>query len=349
MIAILSLWDNHTEKIQQIKDNIENVEFILILGGPEADLASLAKHWDDILDISYQHNIRIEYICGGHPDNKEFLNLNDHRLKNVNRIFWPTYFFLHAYSRIKTVFIKKTGNFLGYDIDDVNTGYDVTNFNYPFIIMNKAPKWHRAMFMDQLAKLDLIDKGAVVWRESSNYNYKYWKEKLMYLDQHPTDNFLFNQETLPKEYAESFIQIVTESHDNCFYITEKTVTPMFFNKPFLVVSCKNFHKTLVSLGFKLYEELFDYSFDDIDNVEDRYEMIAKQVVPYSLKNKEELEELYMSIFDKLVYNKNLAIKYATDTLTFPKVWNELAVEELKDNSNFVVNPYYANNLKYVIY
>ena len=48
-------------------------------------------------------------------------------------------------------------------------------------------------------------------------------------------------------------------------------------KPFIVFSCVDFHKMLSELGFKLYDEVIDYSFDSEPNIEIRAEKFTKNV------------------------------------------------------------------------
>ena len=46
---------------------------------------------------------------------------------------------------------------------------------------------------------------------------------------------------------------------------------------FLVWSVPNFHKSLQEIGFELYDEIFDYSFDSIENSNQRLDALLDQV------------------------------------------------------------------------
>ena len=119
--------------------------------------------------------------------------------------------------------------------------------------------------MDLLAKNNLIDKGAIAWRdilhsfdndrhlypdltdsERSNFNYQHWKPKRMFLD---FDLNSFHQETVPDQFNKSFMQLVTESDEEVVFFSEKTATPILLNKPFVVAGAVNHHKELNKLGF----------------------------------------------------------------------------------------------------
>jgi hypothetical protein len=189
--------------------------------------------------------------------------------------------------------------------------------------MNKAPKVHRAIMMDMLAKHDIMDKGVVIWRElNQTHQFEYWNQEIMLRDQ--TDNRkLFQQETLPLEYTLSFMQLVPESHETNFGLSEKTAMPLFFNKPFLVAGSMHYHKLLKDMGFRLYDELFDYSFDDVSDIKVRYDLIAENIKKYSNKSTTELKELYDMVYEKCVHNKKVALRLATDSSLVPTVWRDL--------------------------
>ena len=72
------------------------------------------------------------------------------------------------------------------------------------------------------------------------------------------------EESVPLEYIESCIDLVTEAY--CIsagtVLTEKAYKPMLYKKPFIILGPRHIHQSLKNLGFKLYDELFDYSFDD---------------------------------------------------------------------------------------
>lgn len=117
----------------------------------------------------------------------------------------------------------------------------------------------------------------------------------------------FQQETLPIEFTQSFMQLVTESDEDIVFYSEKTATPILLNKPFLVASCVNFHKSLEQRGFQLYTELFDYGFDSESDIVLRYEGLIENVKRISMLSKQQLEILHKQIFEKLVFNKQHAM------------------------------------------
>jgi hypothetical protein len=145
--------------------------------------------------------------------------------------------------------------------------------------------------------------------------FEYWKPKRLFLDQEHT---YMDPHILPTQYKDSFFQIVTESFETEILFSEKTTAPLFFAKPFLILGTKDYNRRLTDLGFVLYDELFDYSFDSLDSMADRVEGIMQntlRIVSYDASTKKQKLE---SIKDKLLHNKQLAHSIATDLNRFPK-------------------------------
>ena len=85
------------------------------------------------------------------------------------------------------------------------------------------------------------------------------------------------EESVPLEYVESCIDLVTEAYfDEGTVITEKAYKPMLYKKPFIILGPRYIHQALKNIGFKLYDELFDYSFDD-KPYEERLNSVITQI------------------------------------------------------------------------
>lgn len=111
---------------------------------------------------------------------------------------------------------------------------------------------------------------------------------------------------VPIEYFQSCVDIVGESYvgESSIQITEKTVKPLLYKKPFLTISGKGHHKFLKKHGFELYDELFDYDFDDIEEAPKRISAIEKNIKTIlDMKTKDLIHEID-KLDDKLEYNKN---------------------------------------------
>lgn len=314
----LNIWDNQIEsKLNDIYSNPSKVSRIIYNGVLEFDSAMIQgskEKFQELVEFCKRHNIELLLITGTH---NTYQITNDSYVK-VN--YWPTFWLTLVLNRLLVSPNYQMNNSICLDVQNIRVGENIP-IKYPYISMNKAPKHHRAVLMDMLAKHNIIDSGVVIWRErNETYPFEYWKQEIMLRDQ--KEKFV-HQETLPLEYALSFMQLVPETDENMFTLSEKASMALLFNKPFLVAGSTNYHQLLKSMGFKLYDELFDYSFDFEPDVKKRFEMIVENVKRYANKTPAELQEIYNSVFEKCVYNKRMALHIATDTNQIPGQWKLL--------------------------
>ncbi len=242
----------------------------------------------------------------------------------ANVEFWGTHWFNWSYHCLVTN---------NYELLD-------TKFEHPFICLNNRSHIHRCVMLDTLAKENLIDKGVVTFHdylnENSNYKFKFFDRKILTLDDEfgkRLDSFL-----ITKEFHNSFLHVVTESRHDIPFITEKTVKVLLFKKPFLVLGSPGFSKILTELGFKLYDELFDYSFDSVDDLEERTELLVRNIKPLLSAN---LDELYLTIQDKVEYNYHRAIEIIKDITFLPSL-----VLEASDKNEFPLSGRYQKLIEY---
>jgi hypothetical protein len=114
---------------------------------------------------------------------------------------------------------------------------------------------------------------------------------------------------LPLEYEQSFFELVCESNlTHGLSMTEKTFKPIFYEKPFISIASKNYYRKLKELGFELYDEIFDYSFDD-KNLEIRINSILDQVKNILSFDKNYCQKIINSISNKINHNKKTLLKY----------------------------------------
>lgn len=333
MLKITQRWvNNFPEFVQDIKDNPAEVTHILL-----DFLQEILYTWpvetvayEKLIDIAYEHNIPVTIVTPYLASMPVLLDFTQEKYKRINIIHVPSFWFKRTYY----MWTLSQGNMLmnlakNVDMRDMYFGEQLTDFKYPYICTNNIAKMHRCLVMDLLAKHNLIDVGAIAWRDiirafdndrdlypdltdsqRGNYKYQYWTPKRMFLDYDLSD---FHQETVPEHYNQSFMQLVTESDDTVAFFSEKTATPILLNKPFLVAGGQYHHRELNSLGFVNYDELFDYSFDAEPDIQVRYELLVQNVKRVSMLPTEELSRLYKQIFPKLVHNKQLAMTYVNDT------------------------------------
>ncbi len=274
---------------------------IRVLGAEEMELMGFDQK-KDIKRISRalkRSSNKCTFVSGGWPQSE----INWPAYSKVE--YWPTFWLSH------TVKSCKQANF------------DVTNdnFEYPFITLNHRPWEHRCRMMDNLAKAGLLSVGAYSWNKTEpDYNFRHWEQKRVVLDNFNDKLDHFNN--MPKEYSKSFIELVNESSIDNIFITEKTAKPIFYKKIFLIHGARGIHKALEGLGFKLYDEIFDYSFDNEWYAKTRASKIVKQLKDNVVAPKKALE-LYKSVQDKVEFNFNRLIEISKDKEFIPDTIKEL--------------------------
>lgn len=181
---------------------------------------------------------------------------------------------------------------------------------------NRNGSYARKKMVDILARDNLLDLGIVTCHFADPEHRDGW-------DYHDASRLLdplepdfefrakpeYGPAVLPKGYFKGFFDIVTESRQdpNELMMTEKTIKSIINYKPFLVLSYKGYHKEFLSgkFGYQLYDEMFDYSFDSCDSVEDRIEGIVENVKRLRdlLTSDESKLNMLASISRKLRFNR----------------------------------------------
>ena len=113
---------------------------------------------------------------------------------------------------------------------------------------------------------------------------------------------------IPIQMHESYFNIVFETlafHNLCFF-TEKTFKPILVGMPFIICGTLHQNQYLQSLGFEIFPEIFDYSFEDEDHDHDYLPYIEGFIAEIK-----RVSELPLSVFEqpsvlaKVKHNKEL--------------------------------------------
>jgi len=333
MIKIAEIWgDSIIRLAKELEISTDNVTYILLDFLNEIRYVVNNDAYNRILEIAKRDNIPVYILTPYLREMPKLLNLD----QDVRIIHWETFWFNRTHNAWKAH--THTNLLKNLDMFSLRNSENITEFKYPYITLNNISKNHRCHIMDLLAKYNLIDMGAIAWRDINHacndirhtftdgmidsvymgYKYKYWKPKRLILDQDINDRFL--QETMPKEFNESFMQLVTESDDEVIFFSEKTATPILLNKLFLIAGAKGYHTALKIRGFELYTELFDYGFDLESNDSLRYEGLIENIKRVCDMTPEMRTNMFKSVFEKIAYNKQHALNLINDT---PKEVTEL--------------------------
>lgn len=198
-------------------------------------------------------------------------------------------------------------------IGDIKS-YKVSDFKIPILYLNGKPHIHRCVLMNNFHKTRWVKentKYSWVWtqkefRGDNILQFDSWIEKQIRIDD-LVDGCL--NQTKQDIEQQPFFQLVAETNDDHFFLTEKTAKPLLLKQPFLVFSNPQFHKKLKDYGFELYDEVFNYDFDFIEDMEERSKMILTEV--NKLQNYD-LPSLYKKLEPKLIHNVNRCFELVND-------------------------------------
>ena len=187
---------------------------------------------------------------------------------------------------------------------------DISHLGIPsnnklFISLNNVARLHRCMLMDSLYKNGLLSDNIVSWHDPKpKYRFKYWSPKIMQLN----DNFIKekSQYRIPKEYSCALFNLIAEATVDVVFLTEKTWHAILCGKPFLVLGAPGIHKFLRSKGYKLFDNVIDYSFDNETDLGKRIEMLVQEIKKLENKN---YKKIYKELEHICKHNKQLAIKH----------------------------------------
>lgn len=303
--------------VDKIEEDIDtkSPDKIIIFNELEWDLPQFNKK---ITSKIKSNNIDLKIVFGGFPDEFYTNYANRIGLSFDNLIFWPTYWINWSEMCLKWA--------IDYKNHVVNT-----DFKYKLISLNNKCHRHRQALVDHLAKYDLIKDNVVSWHKFNEsefhaYDFKYFHNNVMTIN----DDFINRPDSfyIPEQWHESFLHVVGEATDRAYIISEKTVNPILLKKPFVCISKKGYNRKLTDLGFVLYDEILDYSYDDLDDLTDRADRLC-----YSIKQMgNNYKDLYNLLKPKIKHNYNRCLEIIHDIRYVPNIIKENV--ETRD-SNFM--------------
>lgn len=174
---------------------------------------------------------------------------------------------------------------------------------------NGQARLHRCMMIDLLAKYNLLDIGNISWNDlnTNNYNFKYWNKQIIKLE----DDFTRGKSSIfdmpDDKYKLSTFDLVSETSMDLLFYTEKTWKPILREKAFIIFGAPGINMKLKEYGYRLFENVIDYSFDSIIDPLERAEAIAIQLKGLS---KHDPEQIHLQLTKDVQHNKSWLIKRA---------------------------------------
>lgn len=111
---------------------------------------------------------------------------------------------------------------------------------------------------------------------------------------------------LRHKIKDAFCYVVMESETNYISrLTEKTLFPIFFKKPFFNIGIYRGMDILKDYGYKTFDKIFDESYQYETDLNKKLDMVCTQLVELSKKSDEELVELFSTAEDITEHNYNV--------------------------------------------
>ncbi len=209
----------------------------------------------------------VDIICSGYGkgDKEEYYyeNMCLFRHLSPKRHFFPLYFLYCTFSDYQLLHESPPAVYY--------------NALCHFTTYNRAPRPHRLYVLQLLKDSGLLDINFYSCFSAENFNvhefnaftenhfdFKNLTVKENHIDLKHEINRGMYARIFPSFYHSAF-QAVTETLPEPIFLTEKTFLPIINKKPFITYGAKNINKCLLDFGFKLYDDIFNYDFDDIDN------------------------------------------------------------------------------------
>jgi hypothetical protein len=264
------------------------------------------------------HNITLEIITGCNLSYK--LNYRypiiDHRDSFIS---WETFF---AFQTVENA-LSHSRLPLGHSKD----------INKHFVSLNGRAHPHRCLFLDHMFNANLFQHGYISFRNSDNWDYgyefKYWKPEILKFDdlhENRPDGYV-DYMLPPLEFKDALFSVICESTVDVQFITEKTYIPIWNRRPFLVYGHPRANEYIKSLGFKLFDNIIDYSFDSIEDDETRCIEFMKQVKQICNRD---ISMLRKKVEQTVHYNWLWLLKIVGDQETRRKI-----LKKLDPNTNHV--------------
>ena len=329
---------NGTNFLNSFLDSIESKKYDLII---YENLTERDVFFSDFTHISFQY----------------FYNLNK-KLKNkeINLIFilsavQQEYYKIYNHSNIKIIYAPFY--FINYLINenctihtwnefyiDYKKNLNQNNFNTFILNLNNRPHYHRCLMMDYSCKSGLIDNMTYTWQENKSeydyYTFKWWN---------PTINSINinddNLNCLDVLHNKPAFHLVTESEINYISFSEKVFKSILSGIPFLVFGGVGYHKKLKEYGFELYDEIFDYSFDNVKCDSTRANLICNNFLKHKNSNYKDLINL---VYHKVEKNREIALDIFYNKKFIPKELYEIFETHIKRFKDIELEAYQKLNV-----
>ena len=222
--------------------------------------------------------------------------------------------------------------------------HDETERTRNFLSFNRMARPHRFALYSEVLRNNLLDNsffsfhGVMPWNkytsenvpveptcysEIVNHIFNNYKEKNDWLDKCISEELIvkrtidYNEENIPGLFAyanetqglydNSYFSLISETLfvEPGRFITEKTYKSLFAGHPFIFIGQSGILRLLKEHGYKTFPEMFDESYDDIEDHSERFNAVINEVIKFCNKSDEEKQEIYKTVLPSIEHNQKL--------------------------------------------
>jgi hypothetical protein len=220
--------------------------------------------------------------------------------------------------------------------------------NVPSILLNlslsncELISKHNDMDMKKIDPIYYEDKNNINWINKVVLNKK---ESIMFKDDFGYKGYWVKNSAIPtksREYLDYLQQgnkLLSHNKKENFYdvhsrlgarLTEKTLIPIMYKKPFFLLGPMNGLELLKDYGFKSFSDIIDESYDKENDLNKKVDMVMTELLKLSKKSNEELVEITEKINSVVNHNYNIFIENTSnDKFLKQFIINKLEKELLK--------------------
>lgn len=253
-----------------------------------------------------------------------------------------------------------------------NINFD-SHRKHKFLLLNRRLKPHRIILLSLLENHDLLKDNLVSYDLDMLYckdANRTFEESLVSDNTHRNTPYIRNREQIKdilkgyksikkkkkqivdaeninsvwgfgferkQDYQDTYFSVVSETlfYETGTYLSEKVFKPLAHCHPFVLVSRPNSLQYLQNIGFKTFGDVWDESYDKIDDDENRMTKIYQLVKSLSDKSDEEWLDIYKKVKEILIHNRNHLLTFAQNQTDISEQYinnlKTLAYEDIKEN------------------
>lgn len=285
-----------------------------------------------------RHNL--DKVAGLQPASPAPYELSPHTRAVISNFFdnvyhWPTYFLVWNGTKVARPVLEKCRWFP-----------EEHDINKLFSCRNRVAKPHRVLLLNELTKRGLLNYNHwtlldptdevedVLFDMTLDDDRHYISGKTIDDDHDPTALYSLP----PGQYYSSLIDVVTETAIDSTFRTEKSVWPIVYMKPFMIVGARFINHDLKKYGFELYDELIDYSFDTIQSPRERIQAVADELQRLQSLDLD-LNEQYKLLQPKIEHNLKVYLELCYNDTYMPPIIKQLAEQKDFISQQLETKPY----------